>query len=183
MDSDSDSKDTKVKKGQTTSERVEIIIPSYDKCCMRGYKLSNLAACGPTSHSKLSFSSRLIYICMLIDYPTWSPLCVSFASLGDIDIRSYLKRKNVISKIEEDDLIVNEKNLIANRLRFNNIFIDDSMYICPKHRSSYGIDWCVAKGKCYHPDHDPKRHPSKGDLRPAKIALWSKIEGFPVGGK
>ncbi len=54
---------------------------------------------------------------MLIDYSEWSPLCVSFALLGGTDIRSYLKRKNVISKIEQDDLIMNEKNLIANRLR------------------------------------------------------------------
>ena len=126
---------------------------------------------------------NIIYICLLIDYSKWSPLCVSFASLGDTDIRPYLKRKNVISKIEQDDLIVNEKNLIANRLRLENILTDDSTYICPKHRSSYGTDWYVAERKCYHPDHDPKHHPSKSDLRCANLTLCSKIEGFPVGGK
>jgi hypothetical protein len=120
---------------------------------------------------------------LLIDYPKWSPLCVSFASLGGIDIRSYLTRKNIISKIEEDDLIMNERNLIANRLRFNNVLIDDSMYICPKHRSTYGIDWHAAECRCYHPDHDPTHHSSKKDLRPVHITLCSIIEGFPVGGK
>jgi hypothetical protein len=78
---------------------------------------------------------------------------------------------------------VNERNLIANRLRLNDIFIDDSMLICPKHRSSFGIDWAPTKDKCYHPDHDPKRRPSKFDLRRAPLKLCSKFEGFPVGGK
>jgi hypothetical protein len=64
-----------------------------------------------------------------------------------------------------------------------NILIDDSMYICPKHRSSYGIDWYVPERKCCHPDHDPKHPPSKTDLRCANLTLCSKIEGFPVGGK
>ena len=32
----------------------------------------------------------------------------------------------MISKIEEDNLIVNERNLTANRLRSKDIFIDDS---------------------------------------------------------
>ena len=33
-----------------------------------------------------------------------------------IDIRLHLKRNNVIRNKEEDDLIMNEKNLITNRL-------------------------------------------------------------------
>ena len=61
--------------------------------------------------------------------------------LSGSDIRSYLKRNNVIRNKEEDDFIMNEKNLIANRLRSKNVLVDDSMFICPKHRSSFGIDW------------------------------------------
>jgi hypothetical protein len=108
---------------------------------------------------------------------------VSFSLLSGIDIRSYLKRKNVISKIGEDNLIENEKNLIGNRLRSKNVFIDDSMVICPKHRSSFGIDWFDSKTKCHHPDHDPKRRCSTKDCRHARLSICSKIEGFPVGGR
>lgn len=122
-------------------------------------------------------------MCFLIDYSDWPSTCVSFSTLRDVDIRSYLKRKNVISKKEEDDVIVNEKNLIANRLRSLNIFIDDSMSICPKHRSSYGINWRDTTSVCHHPDHDPKHRPSARDCRRANLATCSKIEGFPVGGR
>jgi len=121
-----------------------------------------------------------MYICFLLDYAHWPRYCVSFSELKDIDVRALLKRKKVISKIEQDNLIMNEKNLITNRLRLENILVDESMFICPKHRSSFGVDWRVLQSKCYHPDHDPKHHPSKRDLRCANISLCSKIEGFPV---
>jgi hypothetical protein len=49
--------------------------------------------------------------------------------------------------MEEDDLIVNERNLIANRLHSKGIFIYDSMAICPKHGSSHGIDWYDSESK------------------------------------
>ena len=52
---DSDSEDAKVKKGQTTPERVKLIVPSYDKCCL--WDNPKVSTCGPTSHSKLSFPS------------------------------------------------------------------------------------------------------------------------------
>ncbi len=120
---------------------------------------------------------------MFTDYPNWSPICIRFSLLKDIDIRPYLIRKKVISKTEEDDFIVNERNLIANRLLSLNVLIDDSMAICPKHRSSYGIDWYDSKSKCHHPDHDSRQHSSGRDLRPANIISCSKIEGFPVGGR
>ncbi|CAF4286381.1 unnamed protein product [Rotaria socialis] len=116
-------------------------------------------------------------------YSGWSCTCVTFSALKDIDIRPYLKSKNVISKKEEDDFIVNEKNLIANRIRYLDIFIDDSMSICPKHRSSYGIDWHASKSTCHHPDHNSKHCPSVRDCRHANITTCSKIEGFAVGGK
>ena len=99
------------------------------------------------------FYFMLIYIFLLVDYPDWPFTCVKFSALRDIDIRSYLKRKKVISKKEADDFIVNERNLIANRLKSKDMFVDDSMSICPKHRSSYGIDWCDVKFICNHPDH------------------------------
>ena len=125
----------------------------------------------------------LTYISLLIDYPDWPFTCVKFSTLRDIDIRSYLKRKNVISKKEDDDFIINERNLIANRLKSKNILIDDSMSICPKHRSSYGVDWCDMKSTYHHPDHDTKRNSSASDCRRANINICSKIEGFPVGGR
>jgi len=95
----------------------------------------------------------------------------------------YLSAKKVISKIEQDDLIMNEKNLIANRLHLENILVNDSMFICPKHRSSYGIDWYDSKSKCHHFDHDSRQHSSGRDFRRANIISCSKIEGFPVGGR
>jgi hypothetical protein len=123
-----------------------------------------------------------MYIYFLTDHRTWSSACISFSSLEDIDIRSYLKRLKVISNINKDDLMMNEKNLIASRLRPKNIFIDDSMFICPKHRSSHGIDWHDCESKCHHPNHDPKHHPSSRDCRRANLTICSEIEGFPVGG-
>jgi len=103
--------------------------------------------------------------------------------LKGIDIRSYLKRNGVISKTEEDSFIMNERNLIANRLRSKGIFIDDSMAICPKHRSEFRIDWKDSKSKCHHPDHDSKHHSFFIPCRRANLATCSKIKGFPVGGR
>ncbi len=119
----------------------------------------------------------------LQDYSDWSPACVSFSQLEGIDIRSYLRRKKVIAKIEEDNLIINERNLIANRLRSKEIYIDDAMSICPKHRSSYGIDWYDSKSTCHHHDHDSEYHYSSRDCRRVNLATCFKIEGFPVGGR
>jgi hypothetical protein len=103
--------------------------------------------------------------------------------LSENDIRSYLKRNKVISKKEEDDIIMNEKNLIANRLRSKNIFVDGSTFICPKHRSSFGVDWHSVKSTCHHPDHDPNHRSFASDCRRAALTTCSKIEGFPVGGR
>lgn len=103
--------------------------------------------------------------------------------LSGSDIRSYLKRNNVIHRKEDDSIIVNEKNLIANRLRSKNIIIDDSMHICPKHRSSFGIDWHSVKSKCHHPDHDPSQRQSASDCRQASLNVCLRIEGFPLGGR
>ena len=75
--------------------------------------------------------------------------------LSERYVRSYLKRINVIRKEEEDDVIMTEKNLIANRLHSKNILINVSMFICPKHRSSFGVNWYYAKARCHHSDHDP----------------------------
>lgn len=78
---------------------------------------------------------------------------------------------------------MNEKNLIANRLLLKNILIDDSMSICPKHRSSFGVDWHDVKTTCHHPDHDPQHRPKAFDCRRANLVMCSKIENFPVGGR
>ena len=161
--------------------RVELVIPNYDECCLWGNP--NVTICGSTSHSKQPLLFVSASLCLLIDYPDWPPICISFSKLGDIDIRSYLKRKKVISKIEEDNLIVNERNLIANRLCSKDIFIDDSMAICPKHRSSYEIDWYDSKSTCHHRDHESEYYYSSRDCRRANITTCSKTEGFPVGGR
>ena len=83
---------------------------NYDECCLWGNP--NVTICRSTSHSKQSLLLVSTSLCLLTDYPDWPPTCISFSKLGDIDIRSYLKRKQVISKIEEDKLIVNERILL-----------------------------------------------------------------------
>jgi hypothetical protein len=86
-------------------------------------------------------------------------------------------------KTEEDSTIINEKNLIANRLLLKNTLIDDSMSICPKHRRLFGIDWRDHKPVCHYPDPDTKHHATISDCRRATLKLCSKVEGFPVGGR
>ena len=86
-------------------------------------------------------------------------------------------------KTEEDTTIINEKNLIANRLLLKNILMDDSMSICPKHRGSFGIDWRDHKSACHFPNSDQKYHATTSDCRRATLKLCSKIEGFPIGGR
>ena len=113
----------------------------------------------------------------------WSPKCVTFATLSQHDIRLYLKRNRIIMKLEDDDIIMNERKLIANRLLWENSFIDDTMSICPKHRSAFGVDWIDRKNRCYHPDHDLNASVSTADCRLVKFSTGLKIEGFPVGGR
>ena len=118
-----------------------------------------------------------------IDYSDWTPQCITFADLAQRDVRPYLKLISVIKKTEEDTTIINEKNLIANRLLLKNILIDDSMSICPKHRGSFGIDWRDHKSACHFPNSDQKYHATTSDCRRATLKLCSKIEGFPIGGR
>ncbi|CAF5145631.1 unnamed protein product, partial [Rotaria magnacalcarata] len=70
----------------------------------------------------------------------------------------------------------------TNRIRSLDIFIDDTMSICRKHRCSYGINWYDSKPTCHHSDHNPKHRPSPRDYRRANITICSEIEGFPVEG-
>lgn len=118
-----------------------------------------------------------------LDYFQWKADSYEFKVLAEIDIRPYLKRLGIIKEKSEDDIIINERNLIANRLLAKNIVIDDNMSICPKHRSSFGIDWCDVVSTCHHPNHDQKQRSSVSDCRRANLALCSKLEGFPVGGR
>ncbi|CAF4181776.1 unnamed protein product [Rotaria magnacalcarata] len=83
----------------------------------------------------------------------------------------------------DDNIIVNERNLIANRLLGKNILVDNSMSICQKHRSSFGIDWRDVISTCNHPDHGPKRRTSTSDCRRANLEMCLRIEGFPIGGR
>ena len=103
--------------------------------------------------------------------------------LSERDVRLHLERINVIRKEEEDDIIMNEKNLIANRLHSKNILINNSMFIYPKHCNSFCVDWYCAKARCHHPDHDPSHRSYAPDCHQAAVPTCLKIEGFPVGGK
>ena len=76
-----------------------------------------------------------------------------------------------------------KKNLIASRLIGKNILVDNTMSVCAKHRSSFGIDWRDAVSRCSHPDYDPEHRPSASDCRRAKLDIYSRIEEFPIGGR
>ena len=100
-----------------------------------------------------------------IDSYDWPLECISFADLAERDIRPYLKHLQVISSAEEDSIIINEKNLIAIRLLQKNVLVDDSMWTCPKHRSSFGIHWYDVASLCSHPDYVSKQRSSTVDRR------------------
>ena len=102
---------------------------------------------------------------MSLDHYGWSSECVIFATLSEYDIRSYLKYNQTISKEKDDTIIINEKDLIANRLMLKNTLVNDVMSICPKHQRSFGIDWIDRKSTCYHPDHDQSGSVSIADCR------------------
>ena len=95
-----------------------------------------------------------ISICflLLLDHYGWSSDCVTFATLTEYDIKSYLKYNQVISKEKDDSIIINEKHLIANRLMRKNILVNNAMSICLKRRRCFGIDWVDRKSTCYHLD-------------------------------
>ena len=95
-----------------------------------------------------------ISICflLLLDHYGWSSECVTFATLSEYDIKLYLKYNQFISKEKDDSIIINEKNLIANRLIRKSILVYDAMSICLKHRSSLAIDCVDGKSTCYHLD-------------------------------
>ena len=116
---------------------------------------------------------------------SWPHDCVTFSTLSNIDIRPYLKNHGIINTVHDDQIIINEKNLIANRLQRENIVVDDNMSICPKHRSSFGIDWNSNDTTCHHPDHahDTEQRISFKDFRLANLKTCTKIEGFPIGGR
>ena len=126
--------------------------------------------------------NKYIFYCSL-DHYDWSSECVTFATLSEYDIRSYLKCNRIIAKEKDDNIIINETNLIANRLMRKNILVNDAMLICPKHRSSFEIDWIDRKSTCYHPDHDPNSNVSITDCRRANLNTLLRAEGFPIGGR
>ena len=78
---------------------------------------------------------------------------------------------------------ISEKDLIANRLRLKNVFINNNMFICPKHRSSFGIGWHDTSSVCHHPEHNPDLRPKPFDRRRANLIICSNIEKFPIGGR
>ena len=143
-----------------------------------------MSTCGPTSRRKKLLMLKISKsISVYLDCYDWPFECINFGALAQRDIRPYLKQLRIISKIEDDDIIVNEKNLIANRLLQANVLVDDSMSICPRHRSIYGIHWYDVGSLCSHPDHVSKRRSCVSDCRRAKLSMCSRIEGFPIGGR
>ena len=132
----------------------------------------NAILSGKSNESNLLFLKKQIFI-----------LLVTFAYLSELDIRSYLEQSKVISKKEDDNIVVNEKNLIANRLIRKSILAENNMKICPKHRSSFGIDWFSRNATCHHPEHDSGHSSAMKDSRRVKLTTCLKIEGFPIGGR
>ena len=55
------------------------------------------------------------------------------------------------------------------------------LFVCPRHRSSFGIDWHCVKSECHQLDHELGLHSSASDCRQASLATCLKIDGFPVG--
>ena len=84
--------------------------------------------------------SNILLINFHLGYFQWSSGYYKIENLINSDIRQYLKPIGAIKKLDEDMTIVNEKNLITNRLIGKNILVDNTMSICAKHQSSVGID-------------------------------------------
>ena len=120
---------------------------------------------------------------MLTTRIDWPNQCTSFQHLNENSVHEYLLRKNIITKRERDTIRISEKDLIANRLRLKNVFIDNNMFICPKHRNSFGIGWHDTRSVCHHPEHNPDQRHKPFDCRRANLDLCSKIEEFSVGGR
>ena len=156
---------------------------NFDECCLFGDK--TVHGCGPTAKREpCRLIKSMLYIFFYeIDHYGWPRKCVTFSYLTELDIRSYLKRNNIISKKTDDDIIMNEKNLIVNRLTRKSILVGDNMKICPKHRSSFGIDWFSRTTTCHHPEHASGHSAVMKDCRRVKLSTCLKIEDFPIGGR
>ena len=171
---------------ETQSTTVNMEIPAninYDECCLFGDKTVN--TCGQDAKRECYglMNSMLYMFCYQIHHYDWSRECVTFAYLSELDIRSYLKQNKVISKKEDDNIVVNEKNLIANGLIQKSILVEDNMKISPKHRNPFGIDWFSRNTTCHHLEHDSGHSSAMKDCRRVKLTTCLKIEGFPTGGK
>ena len=169
---------------ETQSTTVNMEIPAninYDECCLFVDKTVN--TCGQNAKRVCYglMNSMLYMFCYQTDHYDWSRDCVTFAYFSELDIRSYLKQNKVISKNEDDNIVVNEKSLIANRSIRKSILVEDNMKICLKHRSSFGIDWFSRNTTCHHPEHDSGHSSVMKDCRRVKLTTCLKIEGFPIG--
>ena len=98
-------------------------------------------------------------------------------------MRSYVKKHGLITTKADEKINISEKDLIASRLFRKNIVVDDNMSICPKHRSSFGVDWYSRRNTCDHTDHEAQNTPMLKNCPQANLTLCSKIEGFPIGGQ
>ncbi|CAF4485842.1 unnamed protein product [Rotaria socialis] len=109
------------------------------------------------------WSKEIVATCgtLYLDYFDWKRQCYTFAYLAERDIRPHFQNLRVINK---------------------NILIDDSMSICPKYRSFFGIDWCDVLPRCNHPDDDSKYRPPASGCHRANLSMCSRIEGFTIGG-
>ncbi|CAF4577001.1 unnamed protein product, partial [Rotaria socialis] len=107
----------------------------YKNCCLWGDP--RVSECGPSAQR----------------YFQWKSQCYKFETLVNIDIRKYLKHLGVVKKSMDDNTIVNERNLIANRL------LGKKIYLLTIRRTS------------------------TSDCRRANLEMCSRIEGFPIGGR
>ena len=120
---------------------------------------------------------------MVLARRDWPTECVSFEYLDSIPAEEYLINKRVMTDDQRIKMILSERKLIANRLQIKGIAINNNMFICPKHRNTFGVGWVDRSNVCHHPAHEGNEHPSPKDCRRANLLLCSQIDGFPIGGR
>ena len=100
-----------------------------------------------------------------------------------IPVEEYLINKRIVTDQQRGRVILSEMNLLANRLQIKGIAIHNNMFICPKHRNTFGIGWLDRNNFYYHPDHAIRKHPRPKDCRKANLLICSRIDRFSIGGR
>ena len=100
-----------------------------------------------------------------------------------IPVEEYLINKRIITDQQRGRVILSERNLLVNSLQIKGIAIHNNMFICPKHRNTFGIGWLDRSNVCHHPDHAIHKHSKPKDCRRANLLMCSRIDRFPIGGR